>query len=287
MRARLQGRWIAGLIAAGVLVGGLTGCVSQKEYDLLMETNRSLTSQNAEMRAQLDSFRQQNDRLGNVTSSANTTIEGLQAENAELRSMLQGARATIDSMEERLATLDFVALDPATNMALARLARQNPGLITYDPDRGMLRFSSDLTFNSGSDEVKAEAASSLAALADVMNAAEAAGYDLRIVGHTDSEAISSRTAQRHPTNMHLSAHRAIAVVNVLGGQGISWDRMSATGWSKFRPIVPNNPTGGTASNRRVEIFVVPSTRDSIEAGAPSATANVDNEQAPARIDPTK
>ena len=47
------------------------------------------------------------------------------------------------------------ALDPATDQALRDLAAQYPDLVVYDPDRGMIRFTSDLTFGSGSAEVTA------------------------------------------------------------------------------------------------------------------------------------
>lgn len=288
MRARLHTNLIAALSLAGLVAGGLTGCVSQKEYDLLQQTNRSLESQIADLNGRLDGTGQRLGSLQQQRNAAGNTIEGLQAENASLRQQLSQTLDTLDGFEARLASLNFVQLDPATDQALSRLARENAGLITYDSQRGMLRFSSDLTFNSGSDIVKQEVVASLQALANVLNSADASGYDLRIEGHTDSEAISANTAQRHPTNMHLAAHRAIAVRRTLGNEGLGWDRMSVSGWGEHRPVIQNNPTGGTAANRRVEIFVVPTSRNaSIGSSEVRANVNPDREAAPARIDPTK
>ena len=122
----------------------------------------------------------------------------------------------------------------------------------------MLRFSSDLTFASGSDAVTTQGQESLADLAEILKAPEATGYELEIVGHTDSERISSRTAQRHPTNMHLSAHRAISVRRQLITMGLPANQISAAGWGEHRPLVPNSATGGTPQNRRVELFIRPS-----------------------------
>lgn len=275
---------MTGTVLVG-LMAGLTGCVSQGELDSAMDTNRSLESQNADLRSRVDSQGQQIAQLKTAGGSAGGTIGELQTENGQLRTRLHGAVSTIADLEDRISTLNFVRLDPATDLALSRFAKQHSGLITYDSDRGMLRFSSDLTFRSGSDEVKAEAATSLAALAQVFDTAEAGNYDLRIVGHTDNEAISSATAARHATNMHLSAHRAIAVRRQLG-QSVGWDRMSIEGWGENRPLMANNPTGGTAGNRRVEIFVVPSSRGAISGGA-TAVVDVDRQQPPAQIDPTK
>lgn len=283
MRARLRSGLMAGMVLVG-LMSGLTGCVSQQQYDSAMDTNRSLESQNADLRSRLDSMGQQLTQLKTASGSAGGTIGELQRENGELRTRLMGAVAMIGDLEDRISTLNFVRLDPATDLALSRFANAHAGMISYDADRGMLRFSSDLTFRSGSDEVKADAATSLAALAQVLSTPEASNYDLRIVGHTDNEAISSATAARHATNMHLSAHRAIAVRRQL--KSVGWDRMSIEGWGENRPLVANNPTGGTAANRRVEIFVVPSTRGAMSNTA-TAEVDVDRQRPPAQIDPTK
>jgi chemotaxis protein MotB len=141
--------------------------------------------------------------------------------------------------------------------------------------------------------VKDGAKESLSALADVLNADEAAGYEIRIVGHTDSAVPSAATRQRHPSNMHLSVHRAIAVRNQLAGLGVPTDRMYAAGWGEHRPAVPNTPTGNTPENRRVEIFLTGTTAGSgggmsgsgADAGTP---ANVDRERLNANVpDPSK
>lgn len=283
------------LLPVGVLLavaGGLVGCVSQEEYDKLWETNRSLLNRNAELTNDLDTCRGQYDALSRSGTDAQQTIAALQGENGQLRTQLGEANAAILGLEDRLASLEIGKLDPVTDLALSRLAAMYPGLIEYDADRGMLRFSSDLTFRSGSDEVQAQARESLAALATVLKTPEAMDYDAKIVGHTDSQRISSGTAQRHPTNMHLSAHRAISVRRALSDGGVDANRMYAAGWGEFRPAVANSASGDTPENRRVEIFLVPSTRDlyaSVTESTPApARADVETETAPARVfEPTK
>lgn len=280
----------------GVVLGAsmLTGCVSQQEYDKLWETNRSLLNRNQELQTDLEGCRTNYDALAGAGSDAQQTIAALQGENNGLRGQLRDANASIMGLEDRLASMDIGRLDPATDLALSRLAAQYPDLIVYDSDRGMLRFASDLTFRSGSDEVQAGAKESLGALAKVLGTPEAEAYDVRIVGHTDSQKISANTARLHPTNMHLSAHRAISVRKVLGEDGVAWDRMYAAGWGEYRPAVANTATGNTPQNRRVEIFLVPSTRNSALSAAtepaPTSTGRVDadEDQAPARVfEPTK
>ena len=267
------------------LAGVSTGCVSQSEHDKLWETNRSLTQQNAELRTQLDSvsgrYSSQQANSGRIESA----VESLQRENSSLKEQLALASANLARFEDRMNDLSFVSLDPVTDRALRQLAGEYPDLIVYDADRGMVRLTSDLTFGSGSDQVQSGAMESLNRLAGVLASMNASDYDIQIAGHTDDRKPGANTRRNHPTNMHLSAHRAIAVRNVLGSAGVPWERMSVMGWGEHRPSVANNPSTGTAANRRVEIFLTPSTWN----GTVTADVPTDDTSAPTspRIDPIK
>lgn len=268
-----------------------TGCVSQQEYDRLYETNQSLRSQNQELQNRLGTLESNNTQLQGSAGDAQSVIGRLRSENSSLRDQLASSQSAFASLEDRMNSLSIVTLDPATDRALSDLAAQYPDLIIYDGESGMLRFVSDLTFASGSDQVQASAAESLSTLAKVLQSGAANQYDLRIVGHTDNEKPGANTRRNHPTNMHLSAHRAIAVRNTLGQAGIDWSRMGVMGWGEYRPLVPNNQGTGTAENRRVEIFLVPSTRGSVPSGGNLQDATSDTPAQPTqtrpRIDPTK
>lgn len=268
-----------------------TGCVSQQEYDRLYETNQSLRSQNQELQNRLGTLESNNSQLQGSAGDAQSVIGRLRSENSSLRDQLASSQSAFASLEDRMNSLSIVQLDPATDRALSDLAAQYPDLIVYDGESGMLRFVSDLTFASGSDQVQASAAESLGTLAKVLQNGAANQYDLRIVGHTDNEKPGANTRRNHPTNMHLSAHRAISVRNTLGQAGIDWGRMSVTGWGEHRPIVPNNQGTGTAENRRVEIYLVPSTRGSVPSGGNLEEATRSAPAAPVdtrpKIDPTK
>jgi flagellar motor protein MotB len=93
-----------------------------------------------------------------------------------------------------------------------------------------------------------------------------------------------KSAARHPTNRHLSAHRAIAVARALEQGGVPGDRIMIAGWGEYRPTAPNNPRGGTPANRRVEIYLVASTGDmgmSVDAmSAEEAAPAEDRRRAP-------
>jgi hypothetical protein len=59
--------------------------------------------------------------------------------------------------------------------------------------------------------------------------------------------------------LHLSVHRAIAVRNALVNSGVTPDHVRVAGDGEFHPLIANT-SGGTAENRRVEIYLVPAPR---------------------------
>jgi chemotaxis protein MotB len=243
----------------------LGGCVGQGAYDGLFETNRSLKEQNEQLRRQRDEATAAADQLRAQLTRSESALAQLRSQNGDLRAQLDRALADLAGFGAQLGNLQLQALDPETDRLLKELASQFPDLLTYDPALGMLRFASDLTFDSGSADVRSNARASIDALARVLNTPAASGYDVIIVGHTDSQRISSRTASRHPTNVHLSAHRSIAVRDELVKMGVQAGKVQVAGWGEFRPLVPNSPTGNTPQNRRVEIFLT-RPRNTADAG---------------------
>lgn len=251
------------------LVGG---CVAQGDWDKLYETNRTYKEQFEKMKAERDEALAALDALRGQTTRSETLISQLQNENATLRQQLAGYGANLDDLKNRMSNLQLSALDPETDKLLRELASMYPDLITYDPATGMLRFNSDMTFDSGSDAVKSEAKQSIARLAEILNTSAAAPYEVIVTGHTDSQRISANTARRFPSNMHLSCGRAISVRGELVSQGVLAGKVQAAGWGEFRPAVPNSGNGNTPQNRRVEIFLVrPKTAANFDSAAGMTT----------------
>lgn len=257
------------LVTIGLLVPAafLTGCIGQGQYDRLYETNRSLTARNADLTRERDEARAQADLLRRNYGDSSGALAELQRQNAELQRQRDAALSDFKSLEERLAGLKFGPVDAQTNDALDRLAQQYSDLIRYDAARGMLRFASDFTFASGSDNLQENARQALQALAQILQSSSAVGYDVVVEGHTDSQRIANpATLREHKTNRHLSAHRAISVIAELARLGVANERMLAAGWGEYRPAVPNNANGNTPANRRVEIFLVKSSNEGGAAG---------------------
>ncbi len=262
-------RATSSLVGGAVVLMALGGCVNQQQYDQLQDAYDAQRDQNTNLARENEMLQDTIDLMRGSNTQTEGTLGDLQRQNQELRSQLARSNEMLASIDTDLRTLRLV--DAEFDQALRDLAARYSNVIVYDPELGMLRFRSDLTFNSGSDQVRDNARQTLSALADVIKNNTNASYTLQIVGHTDSEPISSGTAQRHPTNTHLSVHRAIAVKQTLTSLGVPAERVLVAGWGEFRPAVPNSPSGNTPQNRRVEIFFKPdegsfSTADVAPAG---------------------
>lgn len=285
---RISGRVHAAGAAVLIAALGLGGCASQDALDKSHDSNRSLTEQ-------VQDLRRQNTELNNeltMVQKDRTAKENLIAEQtsqlARLKEELRKMGVNYDDLTKRMAGIGLSPLDKETDDALAALAAQYPDLIKYDQAHGMLRFASDLTFASGQDNVQENARQSLAALGKILTSGAASQYEIMIMGHTDAQKISSGTAARHPTNMHLSAHRAIAVRNVLAQIGVPQEKMFVAGWGEYRPAVANAANGNTPQNRRVEVYLTRPTgtgsmgETTEPATPPTRSAAPDRETPPSR-----
>jgi chemotaxis protein MotB len=265
----------------------LGACTTQQNYDTLADANRSLKNSNEELRRSHQECQNEVQLLQRQNTAKETAMAELNRVNSFLRQQLQDAGIALANFDSRLSGMQFGALDPETDRALTALASQYPDIIRYDSSIGMLRFASDLTFGSGSDQVQQTARQSLQSLAQILTSSAAAPYEVMIVGHTDSQPISSGTAQRPPTNMHLSAHRAISVRAALASMGVPAERMYAAGWGEHRPVVPNTATGNTPQNRRVEIYLTRATgqRGATTASTPTTTTSSPRREAMPNLQP--
>ncbi|MEM1331078.1 MAG: OmpA family protein [Planctomycetota bacterium] len=264
-------KW-AGAALVALLAGAGVGCVSQEQYDNVTETNRTLEDRNQQLVAELEESKGLNAQYEQDRARSERALADLRSNNAELIRQRNDSDQALRDFEQRLGEVAFGPLDPETDRALAALDREAGDLIEYDAEQGRLRFASDLTFGSGSDQLSQTAKDGLGRLAEVLKSSDGLQYEIVVVGHTDSVPISNPgTRQRHPTNVHLSAHRAISVRSQLVQMGVPATRIGIMGWGEHRPAVQNNARGGTAQNRRVEVYLTRPTGNT-PAPAPAETS---------------
>jgi chemotaxis protein MotB len=234
------------------------GCVQQEKYDALLKSNRSLQEQLVAAQEERDAAKGNLDTLRAQLSAASGDLESLRKKYNLTDEEMRALAANYDELMKRVAGMDFGPLPEDMSRELAELAAAHPDVLTFDEKRGMLRFASDFTFALGEATLTSSAQTTVSRLAQILNTPTASRFEARIIGHTDNVPISKPgTRQNHPTNWHLSAHRAISVGAALIGDGVSPNRIQVAGYGEYRPIVANPAKGGAAENRRVEIFLVP------------------------------
>jgi chemotaxis protein MotB len=234
------------------------GCVQQEKYDALLMSNRSLQEQLVAAQDERDSAKANLDTIRAQLTAASGDLESLRQKYNLTDEEMRALAANYDELMKRVSGMDFGPLPDDMSKALADLAAQHPDMLTFDQKRGMLRFASDFTFALGSADLTSSANATVGKLAQILNTPSAATFEARIIGHTDNVPISKPdTRAKHPTNWHLSAHRAISVGSSLIASGINPQRVQVAGYGEYRPAVENPSKGGAAENRRVEIFLVP------------------------------
>lgn len=216
----------------------------QQNKQLAMERNgmgQQLAAEKARLEQQYLATKQSLD-------AANARLENLQASNGDLE----------DRMKHLLTTNrpNSNPLSEDSTLRMKRLKEMYPEF-EFDPQTGVSKFSTDLLFNTGSDEIRPEAMKVLNEFASIMNQSDAKHLKVLVSGHTDDRPVAkSSTKEKHQDNMGLSAHRSLSVLRALRKSGINENRMGVSGYGMHQPVEPNTTEASRSKNRRVEIYVL-------------------------------
>jgi len=144
-----------------------------------------------------------------------------------------------------------VGLEKSIRAELNRLVLAE-GVVVQRNQRGVtLSLGEELLFQSGDAELNKDARPLLSAVASIIKSSQRA---ILIEGHTDNIPLRG---SRYTSNLELSAARASQTYAcLLNEEGLSPERMSASGYGEYRPRESNATPDGRARNRRVEIVFV-------------------------------
>jgi chemotaxis protein MotB len=273
----------------------LTGCVtSTDKYTALKLENESLRSQLGETQSQARAAMAERDVLKN---QVNAMAEG----DGGKVGLIQNQAQQIAALSAQLAEINGkyqealnrpvgagAALPAAVSNALTEFAQQNPELVDFDSSRGIVKFKTDFTFATGSDQLTDKAKQAITKFASILNSQAASSYELMVAGHTDNApVVNPQTKAKHPDNWYLSSHRAIAVGDEMIKHQVSAQRVAVVGYADQRPVASNASTQGKAQNRRVEVLILPSTVRSTVVSKPAAAAPTKTATTPKRNDLNK
>ena len=123
--------------------------------------------------------------------------------------------------------------------------------VVRNGDNITLNMPSNITFALNSADLNANFFSALDGVSLVLKE-----YDktvIEVAGHTDSSGSDQY-------NQSLSERRAQAVAGYLGSHGVKTQRLITIGAGEGHPVASNDSEQGRASNRRVELTIVPVTK---------------------------
>lgn len=200
------------------------------------ETERLTLNEQAE-KARLDSRTREADRAKSDAMMA-------RAESAEQKLAASAARSEADNA--LLAANASQLAANASQQQAAELQRQLEILQARPTDRGLVLTLGDTLFATGKSELKSGASANLDRITAFMT--EYPNRTAAIEGFTDSMGSDEM-------NQSLSQRRADAVKNYLVAQGVSSNRLSASGRGENAPIADNDSAAGRQQNRRVEVVI--------------------------------
>jgi chemotaxis protein MotB len=125
---------------------------------------------------------------------------------------------------------------------------------SHRSDRGLvISVAANDFFEPGETQILRSALDPLNAIGAVL---ALSSQPIRIEGHTDDIPIKTSL---YPSNWELSTARASAVArHMIERLNIAPQRIGASGYAEYRPIVPNDSAENRAINRRIDIVVLKS-----------------------------
>ncbi|MDP3257285.1 MAG: peptidoglycan -binding protein [Bosea sp. (in: a-proteobacteria)] len=233
-----------------------------------------LAAQPGNQAAQLGEAQKALEAEKQLSARAQATVDMVNQQILAMRRQLAALEEALGASEakDREAQARISELGSRLNVALAQRVQE---LARYRSDFfGRLRqvlgtrpdirvvgdrfvFQSEVFFDAGQAVLKPEGRGELdklgAIIADLgREMPPDLPWILRVDGHTDNRPIRS---PQFPSNWHLSAARAIAVVEYLVTKGISADRIAATGFGEFQPLDVANTDDAWRRNRRIEFKI--------------------------------
>jgi chemotaxis protein MotB len=176
-----------------------------------------------------------------------TLITRSAGEKQEGEDAVDDANLNLEALENLQALFDEVLGFINTNDLPAEIIKNDLDFTL------IVRFGSNVFFDSGDARLLPEALPMLDALVTVFES-NIARYDkIRIEGHTDNRPINTVT---YPSNWELSTSRATSTLKyILDNAQLDPALFSPGGYGEYHPIAENDTAEGRAANRRVDFVL--------------------------------
>jgi chemotaxis protein MotB len=261
------------LIIAGIVLFLLSACALSPQYRKLESELDASRTENEQMRSELkqaeDKMYRMGLELGNCEDDKSQFLKDstdLRAQNTYLRKInqqllehtkrlnleLNKKKSVIQLQGRVIQLLDDTKKTIETSLK-DQIAAQEIEVVEEEDSLKVI-FVDKILFDSGSAKINDRGIELLQIMAGPLK--NNRDQEIVVEGHTDNIPLSAGLRRRYPSNWELSTARAAAVVRFFQEKaGIAPERLSARGYSFYRPVAPNNTEEGRHQNRRIEIIL--------------------------------
>ncbi|GEO04148.1 flagellar motor protein MotB [Adhaeribacter aerolatus] len=220
----------------------------------------------AELNGTYDKLIKNHERLMSNSASESTRLSAdLARREAELltsKNQIDKLSADLKTREERLNEMERVlaekdkAVDNLRNKVSNALLGFKSNDLTVNVKNGKVyvSLSEQLLFKSGSTKVDPKGQEALQKLAQALR--DQQEVNVLVEGHTDDVPVSKGTMGMKD-NWDLSVLRATEITRILTSAGLTPERVTPSGRSKYVPVAQNTSADQRSLNRRTEIILTP------------------------------
>jgi chemotaxis protein MotB len=235
------------LFSMSLLLLLMTACgVPTAEHTKVVKDLADCSKQRDETMVQSNICKNQVKNLTTETDALKKDKESLQGQVKELSSKAEKA----EQLEKTTQTYQDL------QKKLEREIQDGQIQLTEMKNRLTMTLVDKILFASGSADVSKDGKKVLDKVITILK--DIKDKRIQVEGHTDNVRIYSAIKTKYPTNWELSTARATQVTRYLQEEGgIDPKYLSATGYSEYQPVAPNDTDEGKAKNRRIEIVLLP------------------------------
>lgn len=193
----------------------------------------------------LDNLRTQKTYLKHINLQLSQNLKSLETDLDKKESIIQLHENVIRLLDDTKKTIE-------TSLKAQIASRDAEIVATQDKLKVVL--IDKILFDSGQVNINEQGENLLRLIADSIRQ----HHDQNVVveGHTDNVPLGPELQRRFPSNWELSTTRAAAVARFLQEEGrLRPQRLSARGYSFYRPVASNDTAEGRHQNRRIEIIL--------------------------------
>jgi len=220
----------------------ISGCVSKMKYMQLEASLHSAEKQAAHDKKKIKDLEDAQSMYKyqkKINIQLTGRIEKLGLEIKKQQSVIKLQKEIISLLDDTKKTIETSLKD--------QIAEREIEVVNME-DKLKVIFIDKILFDSGSSDINNSGKKLLLRMAGFLR--DNKKQNIMIKGHTDNVLLKARLKKRFASNWELSTARAAAIARFLQEKGgLDQKRLSACGYSSYRPVAPNDTEKGRRQNK--------------------------------------